>query len=84
MLLLKTAAQPRRCGLIQTGKSDIESDANHYGRLGVLSVRKTKGAAGGYRTYLAFQVRGIGGPVTRVRLRLRVTDASSDGGKVYP
>ena len=36
-----------------------------------------------FRSYLTFQVSGLGGPVTSARLRLYVMDGSPEGGSVY-
>ena len=41
-------------------------------------------ATGSYRTYLRFSVTGTGGSVSSATLRLFCTDASPDGGTVYP
>ena len=40
-------------------------------------------ASGAYRSYLRFTVSGLTGTVTNVKLRLRVTDPSTNGGRVY-
>ena len=60
------------------------SAATNYGTLTTLRVRQgTSPTATTYRTYLKFAVSGLTGAVTGAKLRLFVTDPSSDGGRVY-
>ncbi len=60
------------------------SPSTNYGTLTTVRVRDDSSAAPIiYRTYLRFDVTGLGGPPSAVRLRLYVTDASVDGGTVY-
>ena len=54
--------------------------ASNYGTATALRVRAPSPA---YRTYLKFDVAGLGGPAARARLRLNVTDPSRDAGAVY-
>ncbi|MEO5884220.1 MAG: DNRLRE domain-containing protein, partial [Candidatus Limnocylindrales bacterium] len=53
---------------------------SNYGKATVLRVRAPSPA---YRSFLRFDVSGLGGPVTSARLRLYVTDATRDAGAVY-
>jgi hypothetical protein len=50
----------------------------NFGTTTTLTVRN-----GQYRSYLKFTVTGLTGPPTSARLRLFVTDPSSNGGSVY-
>jgi PKD repeat protein len=66
--------------------TQVKSDSpnTNYGTL--TSVRVRQGNATQpttYRTFLKFQVSGVTGTVTDVKLRLFVTDPSPDGGTVY-
>lgn len=49
----------------------------------VTTLRVRTNSSDSYRSLLKFNVTGISGPVTDVKLRLYVTDASPDGGRVY-
>jgi PKD repeat protein len=60
--------------------SEVNPTSN-YGALTTLRVRLI--SAGSYHSYLRFVVSGLTGPVTSAKLRLTVTDASPDGGRVY-
>jgi PKD repeat protein len=56
----------------------------NYGTLGSLQIRQGDASnTTTYRTYLKFDVTGLTGPVSGAKLRLFVTDASPDGGRVY-
>lgn len=55
---------------------------SNYGTITTLRVR-TDAAGDDYRTLLKFTVSNLTGPVTDAKLRLFVTDASPDGGRVY-
>lgn len=56
----------------------------NYGTETTLRVRTgTPASPGDYRTLLKFTVPTLTGPVTGATLRLYVTDASPDGGRVY-
>ncbi|HSL33493.1 MAG TPA: DNRLRE domain-containing protein [Candidatus Limnocylindrales bacterium] len=57
------------------------SATKNYGTNTVLRVRNSSTI---YRSYLSFTVTGLDGPVQSAKLRLFVTDASPDGGSVYP
>ena len=57
------------------------SPTANYGTLSTLRTRA--GPTDEYRTYLAFDVAGVVGPIASVRLRLFVTDPSPDGGALY-
>jgi len=60
------------------------SPGKNYGNLDVLKVRQgTASSDTSWRSYLQFNVTGMTGPVTSVKLRLYVTDSSVDGGDVY-
>jgi PKD repeat protein len=56
--------------------------AGNYGNDIALRVRSAAG--GSYRSYLKFSVTGLSGSAASARLRLYVTDATPDGGRVYP
>ena len=57
----------------------------NYGSDTSLRVRQgTSATDTTYHTYLKFDVSGLGGTVTGAKLRLYVTDASPDGGRVFP
>ncbi len=58
------------------------SASTNYGSDASIRVREEAGGIN-YRSYLKFDVSGVGGPVTAVTLRLFVTDASPDSGSVY-
>ncbi len=51
---------------------------NNYGAKGSMKIE-----AGKFESYLKFDVAGLNGAVTSVKLRLYVGDASSDGGTLY-
>jgi len=53
----------------------------NYGTLTALKLRKSGSET--LNTYLKFAVAGITGSIQSAKLRLYVTDASSDGGAVY-
>jgi PKD repeat protein len=57
------------------------SPTSNYGAVSTFRVRLIAG--GSYHTYLRFVVSGLTAPVTSAKLRLTVTDASPDGGRVY-
>jgi hypothetical protein len=60
------------------------SDNTNYGTATSIKVREgTVEFPTTWHTYLMFNVTGITGPVSNVKLRLYVTDASDDGGAVY-
>lgn len=59
------------------------AETKNYSNLNVLKLSQATGGAATYRPYLKFDVSGITGAVTSVKLRLFVTDASADGGDVY-
>jgi hypothetical protein len=63
--------------------SNMSGNTN-YGTATVVKVREgTAESPTTWHTYLMFNVTGITGTITDVKLRLFVTDASSDGGSVY-
>jgi hypothetical protein len=43
-----------------------------------------RSSAPSYRSYLTFDVKGVIGTIRSAKLRLYVTDASPDGGRVHP
>jgi PKD repeat protein len=49
-----------------------------------VSLRVRLDATGSYHSYVRFNLTGISGTVTSAKLRLWCTDASPDGGTVYP
>ncbi|HET7473859.1 MAG TPA: DNRLRE domain-containing protein [Candidatus Limnocylindrales bacterium] len=49
-----------------------------------VSLRVRLDATGSYHTYVRFNVTGISGTITSVKLRLWCTDASPNGGTAYP
>ncbi|MFQ5604657.1 MAG: DNRLRE domain-containing protein, partial [bacterium] len=53
----------------------------NYGGSDELRVRRSSSAK--YYTYLKFNVAGVGGAVTNAKLRLKVINASSEGGEIY-
>lgn len=55
----------------------------NYGRATTLRVRQGSSTQTTHHSYLKFTVTGLDSPVQSVKLRLYVTDASDDGGKVY-
>jgi PKD repeat protein len=58
---------------------------NNYGGDTSLRVRQgTSATDTTYHTYVKFDVTGVAGTVTGAKLRLYVTDASPDGGRVFP
>jgi PKD repeat protein len=57
------------------------SPTKNYGTSTVLRVRSSSTV---YRSYVSFNVTGLTGPVGSAKLRLFVTDASPDGGSIYP
>ena len=57
----------------------------NYGTDTSLRVRQgTSATDTTYHSYLKFDVSGLGGTATDAKLRLYVTDASPDGGRVFP
>jgi hypothetical protein len=61
------------------------SPSTNYGTLATIRLREdTASMPVNYRSYLRFTVSGLSGSPASVRLRLYVTDASVDGGTVYP
>jgi hypothetical protein len=63
--------------------SNLSGNTN-YGTATSIKVREgTVASPTTWHTYLMFNVTGITGPVSNVKLRLYVTDASDDGGAVY-
>lgn len=61
------------------------SPNNNYGSDASLRVRQgTSATDTTYHSYLKFDVSGLTGSVTGAKLRLYVTDASPDGGRVFP
>ncbi|MEX1073176.1 MAG: LamG-like jellyroll fold domain-containing protein [Chloroflexota bacterium] len=63
--------------------SNMSGNTN-YGTATSIKVREgTVAAPTTWRSYLKFDVTGITGPVTSVKLRLYVIDQSDDGGGVY-
>jgi PKD repeat protein len=63
--------------------SNLSGNTN-YGTATAVKVREgTPESPTTWHTYLMFNVTGITGPVSNVKLRLYVTDASTDGGAVY-
>ena len=50
----------------------------NFGKAATLQVRASQ-----YRSYLRFTVSGVSGTVTDAKLRLRVTDASVNAGRLY-
>ena len=60
------------------------SPSTNYGTLASIRVRQgTSPADVFYHSYLTFTVGGLAGPVTGAKLRLFVTDPSTDGGEIY-
>ena len=58
---------------------------NNYGALTTLRAKTSSTSDGAvYRSYLTFTVTAISGPPSAVKLRLYVTDASDNGGLIYP
>jgi PKD repeat protein len=58
---------------------------SNYGTLTTLRLREgTTASPGTYHSYLKFDVSGLSGPAASAKLRLYVTDASTDGGSVFP
>jgi unsaturated chondroitin disaccharide hydrolase len=73
-----------RLGPIADAQVKSSSPSTNYGTLTTIRVRDDPAADPIiYRTYLRFDVTGLSGPPSAVRLRLYVTDASVDGGTVY-
>ena len=58
------------------------SATRNYGTAATLRVRDGGTTADTYRSYLRFDVSGLTAPVSAVRLRLWVTDASPDSGRL--
>jgi hypothetical protein len=58
------------------------SATRNYGTATTLRVRDGGTTTDTYRSYLRFDVSGLTAPVSAVRLRLWVTDASPDSGRV--
>src|SRR4249919_707435 len=61
------------------------SPSGNYGGLTTMKVREGSGSSAdpAYRGYLRFAVAGLSGPVSSVKLRLFVTDASANSLGVY-
>ncbi|MEO5885013.1 MAG: SwmB domain-containing protein [Candidatus Limnocylindrales bacterium] len=59
------------------------SATTNYGADTGLRLRSEPAPATTYNSYLRFDVSGVSGPVTAVKLRLFVTDPSPDSGTVY-
>ncbi len=59
------------------------SPNTNYGTLNTIRTRENGGTSGTYRTYLKFNVSGTGGSVAGLKLRLFVTDATSNAQGVY-
>jgi unsaturated chondroitin disaccharide hydrolase len=84
-----TLTPPPGTGLRFTPVADAQvkstSPTTNYGTLTTIRVREdTASAPINYRSYLRFTLSGLPGAATSVRLRLYVTEASADGGTVYP
>jgi calcineurin-like phosphoesterase family protein len=64
--------------------SDVSSSSptKNYGSTTTLRVRLPSSGTT-YRSLLRFAVSGLAGPVTRIRLRLYVTDPTTAGGTVF-
>ncbi len=66
--------------------ADALVDSSHattnYGTLGTLRVKE--GSSPFYRSFLRFNVAGVTGPITGVKLRLYVTDVSPNIQSVFP
>jgi PKD repeat protein len=61
-----------------------KSPSTNYGSISTLRTREDANASNStYRSYLMFDVAGLSGPASSVRLRLFVTDASSNVQGVY-
>jgi uncharacterized repeat protein (TIGR02059 family) len=59
------------------------SPTTNYGTLGTLQLREEAAPGVTYRDYLKFNVTGLTGAVSSVKLRLWITDVSTDSGTVY-
>jgi PKD repeat protein len=59
------------------------SPSKNYGTLTSLRLRNGGTSSDTYRSYLKFDVSGLGGPAASAKLRLFVTDSSPDGGSVF-
>jgi PKD repeat protein len=88
--LISVSAPPPPPASLTFGPTDdayvsSSSPAKNYGANTSLRVREGTGASNSpiYRSYLRFNVSGVGAPVTSAKLRLFTTDASVDGGGVY-
>jgi PKD repeat protein len=57
------------------------SPTKNYGRATSLRVRTNNSSS--YRSYFTFTVSGLSQPPQSARLRLQVTDGSSDGGRLH-
>ena len=84
--LTVSAAPPPGGSLTFTPSDDAQvrssSATTNYGALTTIRLRED--AAGDtYRSYLKFTVAGLTAPVSAVKLRLYVTDASPDSGSVH-
>ncbi len=68
--------------LLSVADSKVRSDSptTNYGTETTLRVRASGPE---WRTYVKFEVSGIAGTVAEATLRLYVTDASDDGGRVF-
>src|SRR5207302_8894452 len=69
---------------VPTADSDVSSSSptRNYGTATTLRVRLASSGAT-YRTFMRFTVSGLVGTVSRVQLRLYVTDPTTGGGRVY-
>jgi hypothetical protein len=67
-----------------TADSDVSSSSptKNYGTASTLRVRVAS-SGNTYRTFLRFTISGLVGTVSRVQLRLYVTDPTTGGGAVY-
>jgi hypothetical protein len=79
---------PAGSALTFTPLSDAQtkstSAATNYGTATTVRLRQgTAASPGDYRTYLRFSVSGLAPTVGSARLRLFVTDPSTDGGSAY-
>jgi hypothetical protein len=66
--------------------AQVKSDSatTNYGALASVRTREDPGTASTYRTYLRFNVAGLTGSVTGVKIRLFTSDASPNVQSVYP
>src|SRR5215475_2897491 len=68
----------------QDARIKSTSPTSNYGSDAELRTRLGTSDGIHYRSYLQFAVTGLGQPPRSARLRLYATDASSDGGSLYP